>query len=374
MVQSKLASALARARRMTRYAGRWARWSLGLDSPGLVYVIDSFDWALGEIGGFFRSHALQAGFSRFHLTDEARAHYGKVVHFASQFFVNQGLHLTTSRSSRLVFTWLHGDPQDADRATAELFRRLPEAVSRADRIVTSTDAAADQLSSAECPRDKIVKIPLGVELAAFRPVPEAERQAQRALLGIPAEAFVVGSFQKDGVGWDEGMEPKRVKGPDVLVEALTRVHAERPVWALLLGPSRGYVKAGLERRGIPYRHRVVERLVGTSPFYDALDAYLISSRTEGGPLALMESMAKRVPVVSTRMGMPAELLADGSCGLLAEAEDAQGLARHLLTLAAEPARGERLATAAHARVQAYGWDALTRRYLDEVWRPLLASL
>ena len=42
--------------------------------------------------------------------------------------------------------------------------------------------------------------------------------------GLPDDAFVVGSFQKDGVGWGDGLEPKLVKGPDVLVEALARAH------------------------------------------------------------------------------------------------------------------------------------------------------
>ena len=375
MVPSTVASALTRARRLGRYAGRWARHHLGLDSPGLVYVIDNFGWALGEIGVYLRAHALRAGFERFELTDEGRAHYGRVVHFASQYFVNQDLHVTTSASNRLVFTWLHGDPQDADRATAELFRRLPEAVARADRIVTSTDGAADQLIRAGCPPDKIIKIPLGVELARFRPAAPDERRRRRADLGIPEHAFVVGSFQKDGVGWGEGLEPKRVKGPDVFVDALVRFRATRPgVHALLLGPARGYVKTELTRHGIPFTHRVVERLDDTAPYYDALDAYLIASRTEGGPLALMESMAKQVPVVSTRMGMPAELLADGTCGLLAEIEDARGLADQLGVIAEDVARRDAMTKAALARVQSYGWEQLTQRYLSEVWRPLLDTL
>ena len=68
-------------------------------------------------------------------------------------------------------------------------------------------------------------------------------------------AFVVGSFQKDGVGWGEGLEPKLIKGPDVLVAALEQVHAEAPgLVVLLTGPARGYVRQELDRLGIPYRH------------------------------------------------------------------------------------------------------------------------
>ena len=70
-------------------------------------------------------------------------------------------------------------------------------------------------------------------------------------------AFVVGSFQKDGVGWEEGLEPKLIKGPDVLLAAVERLRQRVPeLWLLLTAPARGYVKEGLERIGVPYRHLV----------------------------------------------------------------------------------------------------------------------
>ena len=50
-----------------------------------------------------------------------------------------------------------------------------------------------------------------------RPAPRA-----RTRLGLPGSAFVVGSFQKDGVGWGEGLEPKLIKGPDVLLAVAER--------------------------------------------------------------------------------------------------------------------------------------------------------
>ena len=33
---------------------------------------------------------------------------------------------------------------------------------------------------------------------------------------IPKDKIIIGSFQKDGVGWEEGNEPKLIKGPDIL--------------------------------------------------------------------------------------------------------------------------------------------------------------
>ena len=70
-------------------------------------------------------------------------------------------------------------------------------------------------------RSRVHRIPIGIELDALpaRATPSCGAAA-RELLGLPRDAFVVGSFQKDGVGFGDGLEPKSIKGPDVLVEAL----------------------------------------------------------------------------------------------------------------------------------------------------------
>ena len=49
-------------------------------------------------------------------------------------------------------------------------------------------------------------------------------------------------------------------------------------------------------------------------YYRASDLYLITSRSEGGPLSLTESWATGVPVVSTRVGMSADYIRDGENG------------------------------------------------------------
>ena len=49
---------------------------------------------------------------------------------------------------------------------------------------------------------------------------------------------MVGSFQKDGVGWAEGLEPKLIKGPDVLVAALELLKAEVPELFVVLTARR----------------------------------------------------------------------------------------------------------------------------------------
>ena len=88
-----------------------------------------------------------------------------------------------------------------------------------------------------------------------------DRAEARAKLGLPEDAFVAGSFQKDGVGWDEGLEPKLIKGPGRAARGRrAAAPARRPSCGCCSpAPPRGYVKQGLERMGVPYRHLVRAR-------------------------------------------------------------------------------------------------------------------
>lgn len=365
---------LARAVRLVRRASRVAAHSAGLSTPGVTYVTDSFQWALHEVGLALQEGGRAAGIP-YAITDDGRARYRQVVHYGSQFFLNARGYLLKHSSSRLIFSWFHGEPDDPDPGIRQAFERLDEAKAHVDRVVTSSGPGLANLRGAGWPADRITLIPLGVDLSRFpRATPEARAERRRAL-EIPADAYCVGSFQKDGVGWGEGLEPKLIKGPDVFVDAMELVFRERSnLFVLLTGPARGWVKRELARRSIPFRHVYLDGEHEVARAYDAVDCCLIASRSEGGPKALMESMAKGVPVVSTRMGMPADVLADGRAGLLAAVGDAEGLAKQVLRLAAEPDLAARIVSAAGERVRELHWPLLAKRYVDEVYRPLLAGL
>src|SRR5206468_1001820 len=121
------------------------------------------------------------------------------------------------------------------------------------RVQVTHAEARELVASTGIDAAKVFTIRIGIDLDFFEPQTPDSRRAARDELGLPQEAFVVGSFHKDGVGWSEGREPKLIKGPDVLVEALRVLRERRPeLYVLLSGPARGYVRAGLERLGIPY--------------------------------------------------------------------------------------------------------------------------
>ena len=216
--------------------------------------------------------------------------------------------------------------------------------------------------------EKVHRIPIGIDVDAFRPRDDESRLAARARFGLPGSAFVLGSFQKDGIGWGDGLEPKLIKGPDVLLAVAERVAEQVPeLHVLLTGPARGYVRAGLERLGIPYRHALLPDVDAVAQVYPAIDVCLVASRDEGGPRAVLESMATRVPLVTTKVGQAADLVRHGENGWMVEPEDVDGLVEWTMYVAGAAAGElEPVLAAGRATAEDNSYDALRPR-----WRALL---
>jgi glycosyltransferase involved in cell wall biosynthesis len=268
-------------------------------------------------------------------------------------------------TDRIAITYFHGRPgtegfPEFDHAYDRL-RTLHERIARVQ--VSHRELEELVLSSGIDPQ-KVFGIPIGIEPRVFaEAAPDARRE-----LGLPDDAFVVGSFQKDGVGWGDGLEPKLIKGPDVLVDALAELHRRVPrLHVLLSGPARGYVKAGLERHGVPYVHRVVPRYEDIALLYSALDAYVVPSRQEGGPKGVLESMAASVPLVSTRVGQAADLVRDGENGWLVDVGDVGALVDRLAAVAAGTVDVAPVVAAGRETADANSYDAqlpLWRAFFD----------
>ena len=136
---------------------------------------------------------------------------------------------------------------------------------------------------------------------------------------------------------------------------------------LLTGPSRGFVRAGLERLGIPYRHALLDDVDAVASAYEAIDVCVVASRDEGGPRAVLESMATGVPLVTTRVGQAADLVEHGVNGWMVDVEDVEALAGSVVHVAgASLGRAGAHARAGRATAEANSYPALRPR-----WRALL---
>lgn len=277
------------------------------------------------------------------------------------------LHDFEKRENQLGFAYFHGRPgtpgmPEFDACFDAMRRRHGEI----DRVqVTNREMEEFVLETGMAP-EKVHRIPIGIDVETFPLRSPAGVASARSLFELPESAFVVGSFQKDGVGWGEGLEPKLIKGPDVLLAVAERLKDRIPeVVFLLTGPSRGFVKAGLERLGIPYRHVLLRDVDAVARAYEAIDVCIVASRDEGGPRAVLEAMATGVPLVTTRVGQAADLVRHRENGWIVDSEDVEGLVLWTVHVA-ESDELERVLAAGRETAEANSYPALRPR-----WRALL---
>jgi glycosyltransferase involved in cell wall biosynthesis len=336
----------------------------------VVYVQDGDGWVIQRVGNYL-SQGVRSENIDFSIADSSRFLKNKLLHFGSlHTFAGAGL-TKTDKSNRVVVTVYHGDlgiSQEFDDSIGSLVKNRD----RIDWIVTSTETMRKRLINWGISPQKVSVIPIGVELSAFHPLSTSERKNLRSELGIPENAICIGSFQKDGNGWGEGLEPKLVKGPDIFVECLIRLSKKWKVHCLLTGPSRGYVKKRLEEAGIAYSHRLFDSYSEVARTYHCLDLYLVTSREEGGPMSIMESMVSGVPLVSTRVGMAPDIIRHRENGMLADIEDIGGIIEAAEELLSNPPLKEKCLSQAKLDVQSLDWQEIGLTYA-KLYRKILSK-
>ncbi len=205
----------------------------------------------------------------------------------------------------------------------------------------------------------------GIDVRRFDPAPGAG-DVRRAL-GIEDAAFVFGIVAR--------LTP--VKDHGTLLRAFARVQAAGHRGARLVivggGESTDEVRSQVDELGLSGRvvmtgdRRDVPALMG------AMDAFVLSSYSEGLSITLLEAMAASLPVVATRVGGNAEIVQDGVSGLLVEPRNAEALAAGMIFVLERPGEARRMGVAGRARVEAeFSERAMVDRYAG-VYDELLAG-
>lgn len=252
------------------------------------------------------------------------------IFFSNQFFL-QNDDWMKLLPHRIGFSYFHGLPNTGEVVFDRVYSVLQENHEKLARIQVSHSEMRDVVLRTGIDPLKVFLIPIGINLDFFSFRTKEQKRAMRAELGIPQSAFLIGSFQKDGVGWDDGMSPKLIKGPDMFVKTMAHLKRKIPeLFVMLSGPARGYIRKGLEEAGVPYLHRYLESYPDVAKLFQTLDLYIVTSRQEGGPKAVLESMASGVPLISTRVGQAMDLVNHGENAWLAEVEDVDALVSYAL--------------------------------------------
>ncbi len=329
----------------------------------VYYLVEGANWSIDHDGRSITTNLHDIGSM---VTTTSHGVRNSIVHFGSinTFMANGRLRLP-HKSNKIVVTWFHVIPGD------KRIELIPEAIKYVDLWHTSCILTKSRLIKFGVLQEKITVIPLGVNLNAFSMPTRQQRENIRLKFGIPKEKVVVGSFQKDGNGWGEGLEPKLIKGPDVFCDVIEKLRQHYDLFVLLTGPARGYVKQRLERAGIPYLHRFLNDPDEVAEYYKALDIYIVTGREEGGPKAVVESLASGVPLVSTKVGMALDIIQEGKNGFLCEIEDVDEIVDKSISIIENVTSTTKMIENGLEMVQQFSWRNIARKYQKDLYLTLL---
>lgn len=189
------------------------------------------------------------------------------------------------------------------------------------------------------PADKAVTVPNGIDLTRIVPRNPASRSRLLAALSVTGDPVVFGSVGRLNV----------LKDQPTMLRAFARLNEAAPGRAILVVAGDGEERAMLEqerdRLGLGERVFLLGQRDDVPELLAGFDVFVLSSRTEGYSLALVEASAAGLPIVATDVGGNREIVGHERTGVLVPSEDPQALAGAMLSLLEDPDARARLGEA-----------------------------
>lgn len=268
--------------------------------------------------------------------------------------------------------------QTVDDPVAVLARRYGalkyKIYSQAEAVIATSRVLEDLCLSASLPKEKVVRIPNGVDADAFRPAEEKERQRLRRTFLAPKNKIIL--LTVGTVNYTKGL--------DLLIRALYKLDAEAKdiirLW--VVGPttnrdSYGSVQTGFEEYVPKVKSMISEfglenvvqfkgRQSNVNEYMRAADIYIHPSRKEGQPNAIIEAMASGVPVVANLLpGITDEILQNGRFGFLVDGEESREFAAVLQMLINNESLRRRISRQSRDHIlKYYSLKQIAQRYLS----------
>jgi glycosyltransferase involved in cell wall biosynthesis len=260
-------------------------------------------------------------------------------------------------------TWLSRHPGLEDLSSSEIYSKSrgleTRCMTEADLVVTLGEAMRDEIISRGIDPDRVLIVPNGVGEDFLTPLPDGA--GLRRALGIAPAAHVIGLVSSlvahEGIG-------------TLLVAAQILRSRDFPVTTLIVGD--GPERAALERQAAELGIDAV--FTGRVPpervrdYHAILDVFVVPRTPDRvcqlvTPLKPVEAMASGLPVVVSDVAALAELVTDGTTGVVFTPQDPDELAARLQALLIDPGKRRELGANARERVaRDRTWAHNARRY------------
>lgn len=216
-----------------------------------------------------------------------------------------------------------------------------------DRILVPSEASKQLVMQMEGIPARYLDVAYnGVDISQFKP--GSDLLSVRQELGISPEEVVIGTVGR--LSADKG-------GQDDLLWAVSELRKTHSAVRLLVvgdGPLRPELEKYASELGLPDSQAA--RFTGTrndvARLLSAMDVFVLPSHKEALPIAVLEAMSVRLPVVATRVGGVPEVVEDGTTGLLVEPGDRSGMRDALSRLVSDRGMAGSMGAAGQARVRA----------------------
>ena len=284
---------------------------------------------------------------------------------------------------------LHTSGFDEPHVIAQHGRLALWAFKAADLYLSVSRGLVDTYLAYGMPADRILEVPNGIDLDRFKPATPEERGALRRRLNLPdgrpfdspggrARGTPTGLAQGRPVVMFVGFF-SRDKQPRVLFDAWLQLTKHRGIETTLVfvgATKSAYFEVddliGDEMRRDAEAAGLSDRLIFTGSthhvedYFRAADLFVLPSKREGLPVALLEAMACGLPSVASRLaGSTETIIDDGVNGVLVPPGDHQALAGAMASVLGDAPLAAALSAAARATVERRFANAdIADRWLD----------
>jgi len=170
----------------------------------------------------------------------------------------------------------------------------------------------------------ITILPYWTDPNVFNSTAVGHKQTLSKIVRRSKDELLIGTFQRDSLGSELDL-PKWQKNPTQLVELMKLADNKIPLRLVLAGPRRHYIIGELKRNEFPYHFEgdktafdngIDDIKMNTlnprqiAGLYNTLDAYVVTSVSEGGPKAIMECLNSNCLVFSRAVGVAPDLLTE----------------------------------------------------------------
>ena len=321
---------------------------VGLDTH-VVTVNDKWD-----VGGVRRLHGCLRGSDVVHTHDRRAGLWGRIVGRATGAKVvhtfhglQPEIHAEVGREQPPLL------PDAVPEWKLTLLRKgyiggIERALAYLGHVIVPSQALATYLIRHGLPRSRVTVLPYGIDIRRRHPGPPS----------TPPVIMTAAVLE----WW---------KGVDVLLEAFAMMTTPARLDIYGQGTRRTELEQKAARLGVgAHFHGSVldirERM-------ERADVFVLPSRAENLPVAILEAMAAALPVVATRVGGIAEEIDDGATGFVVDPDDAPALAAALDRLAANPSLRHAFGEAAARRAASHFEAGMLAGRMVDLYKRLCAS-